>query len=92
MMDLRKEIIFSFILAFLINVHIHPQTISQPRAMAEWEELQAIVIAWNDFSYSPGHQTPLTKATRKAEMKTLAEIARAALNEGLQVYVLDTLN
>ncbi|UCF65429.1 MAG: agmatine deiminase family protein [bacterium] len=78
---------------FLIfHIILYAQTINQPRAMAEWEELQGIVIAWNDFSYVPGHQTPLTKAVRKAEMKTLAEITRTVLNEGLQIYILDTLN
>jgi agmatine deiminase len=87
-----KYIISIIIIFLFIPFELFTQTILQPRAMAEWEELQAISIAWNDFSYSPFSQTPLTKAVRKAEMKTLAEITRAALNEGLQVYILDTLN
>jgi len=88
-----KKLLLQPVLLFLIFYpSLYAQLISQPRAMAEWEELQGIVIAWNDFTYVPGQHTPLTKATRKAEMKTLAEITRAALNEGLRVYILDTLN
>jgi agmatine deiminase len=87
----RVKYIISVIIIF-IPFELFTQAIPQPRAMAEWEELQAISIAWNDFSYSPFSHTPLTKAIRKAEMKTLAEITRAALYEGLQVYILDTLN
>ncbi|MFC1619094.1 agmatine deiminase family protein [Candidatus Neomarinimicrobiota bacterium] len=56
------------------------------RARAEWEEVSAVVIVWDQFTV--GGTKPPYNETPWREKATLAKIAQGSLDEGVQVYVL----
>jgi agmatine/peptidylarginine deiminase len=94
----RSRIAAALLLALLIPglPNAFAQSLTHPRAMAEWEELDGVVVVWYEQRYLELLElagqygwTPPMRAEYEALMETQAAMITAVLAEGIEVYVPD---
>src|SRR5882724_170607 len=93
MRDLGATVLCLFILASSTAIS---QTIANPRTPAEFEEVRGVVIRWDEKEYykiftsvQSAGWTAYWTGRYNGTMYTQATIVREALNEGIDVYVID---
>lgn len=82
---MTKDICFLILIILAILLHtISAQSITNPRSPAEWEEVQGVLIRWNEAHYVSDNGHPSYEGYRNSQKG----IVEAALNEGISVFIL----
>src|SRR6267143_6394901 len=95
-MKAPRPIVFIILFVAAFSYDLYSQTIANPRTPAEFEEAKGVVIRWDEKEYyqiftnvqSQGW-TSYWLGRYNGTMNTQATIVREAMNEGLEVYVVD---
>jgi len=81
-----KKIVLLLIATLLYNL-LNAQTITNPRAMAEWEEVQGVLF--NEFKIPDENLSSLEKIAENEKRRVKFIIAKIAVEEGIMVYVIE---
>jgi hypothetical protein len=91
-----KNLTWLLVALFFSASPLTSQTITNPRTPAEFEEVQGVVICWFEEQYltifaiaEEYGWTPLLLEQYQGLMNTQTTLVQEALNEGVEVYVLD---
>ncbi len=91
-----KKIIFAIILIVIPVTDIAAQSIVNPRAMAEFEELDGVLISWREKYFMELQQKKSQNLTDNflydGLFEPLVELVKKCLDSGIHVYVLDDIS
>ncbi|MGD8781075.1 MAG: agmatine deiminase family protein [Ignavibacteria bacterium] len=99
MKKIFNQIVLSATFLLLLNISLLSQSIKSPRVMAEWEEVQGILLNWDEETciytleiVKDRGWNEILRAHYNAITGTQMGIIKAAIEEGVKVFLLDNIN